>query len=45
MNRFKSVACAVVYTLTGTRNPLELAAFIMYGAFLLWVINSVLTGV
>ena len=41
MNLIKSV----VYTLTGTRNPLELAAFTVYGAFLLWVIDSVLTGV
>ena len=41
MNLLKSV----VYTLTGTRNPLELAAFTAYGAFLLFVINSVMTGV
>ena len=41
MNLVKSV----VYKLTGTENPLELALFTVYGAFLLWVINSVLTGV
>jgi len=41
MNLVKSI----VYKLTGTETPLELAAFTMYGAFLLWVINSVLTGV
>ena len=41
MNLVKSV----VYKLTGTETPLELAAFTVYGAFLLWVINSVLTGV
>jgi hypothetical protein len=41
MNLIKSV----VYKLTGTENPLELALFTVYGAFLLFVINSVLTGV
>jgi len=41
MNLLKSV----VYALTQTETPLELAAFTVYGAFLLWVINSVLTGV
>ena len=41
MNLIKSV----VYKITGTENPMELALFTVYGAFLLFVINSVLTGV
>lgn len=41
MNLVKSI----VYKLTGTETPLELAAFTLYGAFLLFVINSVMTGV
>ena len=41
MNLVKSV----VYALTGTQNPLELVGFVVYGAFLLFVINSVMTGV
>jgi len=44
MNLLKSVVYSLIYKLTGTENPLELAAFTVYGAFLLWVINSVLTG-
>lgn len=38
MNLIKSV----VYKLTGTENPVELALFTFYGAFLIWVIFDVM---
>lgn len=41
MNLIKST----VYKLTQTESPLELALFTIYGGFLLFVINSIMTGV
>jgi len=42
MNLIKSIVCAVVYTLTGTRSWREFILFLGYGAFLIFIIYDIL---